>query len=297
MNCQQANQIDMVDYLATLGFKPDNVRGNDYWYRSPLRVERNASFKVNAIRNIWYDHGDGVGGTVADFAMRFYKCNLQQALVKISSDFSLVNSVSYRNPENPIPDNPKSLSIIEVLPVQNQALLEYLQFRRIDEQVARRFCKEIIYENNGHKFRALGFKNNAGGYELRSENFKGSSSPKYVSWFNNFSNSISVFEGFIDFLTWQSMNKFSDASRPNFLVLNSLSFFTRSLLLQEKHERIHLYLDNDNAGRKCVQEIQKRSPDKVLDESRQYKDFKDLNDWFIEKQLQTYVKQTKQKRL
>lgn len=297
MNCQQANQIDMVEYLATLGFTPDKIRGNDYWYRSPLRVEHNASFKVNTIRNIWYDHGEGVGGTVADFAMRFYNCDLQKALVKISSDFSLVDSVSHHKPENPNPEDPKSLAIIEVLPVQNRALLEYLQFRRIDEQIARRFCKEIVYENNGNKFRALGFKNNAGGYELRSENFKGSSSPKYVSWFNNRSNSISVFEGFFDFLTWQSMNKFSDASRPNFLVLNSLSFFTRSLLLQEKHERIHLYLDNDNAGRKCVEEIQKRSPGKVLDERCQYKDFKDLNDWFIEKQLQTYVKQTKQQRL
>lgn len=287
----------MVDYLATLGFKPDKVRGNDYWYRSPLRAERNASFKVNNVRNIWYDHGEGVGGTLADFAMRFYNCDLQQVLVKISSNISLVDSVPSRKPEYPIPDDPKSLAIVEVLPVQNWALLEYLQFRRIDEQIARRFCKEIVYENNGNKFRALGFKNNAGGYELRSENFKGSSSPKYVSWFNNRSNSISVFEGFFDFLTWQSMNKFSDASRPNFLILNSLSFFTRSLLLQEKHDRIHLYLDNDNSGRKCVQEIQKRSPDKVLDESRQYKDFKDLNDWFIEKQLQTYVKQTKQQRL
>lgn len=287
----------MVDYLATLGFKPDKVRGNDYWYRSPLRAERNASFKVNNVRNIWYDHGEGVGGTLADFAMRFYNCDLQQVLVKISSNISLVDSVPSRKPEYPIPDDPKSLAIVEVLPVQNRALLEYLQFRRIDEQIARRFCKEIVYENNGNKFRALGFKNNAGGYELRSENFKGSSSPKYVSWFNNRSNSISVFEGFFDFLTWQSMNKFSDASRPNFLILNSLSFFTRSLLLQEKHDRIHLYLDNDNSGRKCVQEIQKRSPDKVLDESRQYKDFKDLNDWFIEKQLQTYVKQTKQQRL
>jgi DNA primase len=297
MNCQQANQIDLVEYLATLGFKAEKIRGNDYWYRSPLRAERNASFKVNTIRNIWYDHGEGVGGTVADFVMRFYTCDLQQALVKIGSSFSFIDSSPYRKPENAIPEDFKSLAIIEVLPIQNRTLLEYLQFRRIDEQVARKFCKEIVYENNGNKFRALGFKNNAGGYELRSETFKGSSSPKYVSWFNNRANSISVFEGFFDFLTWQSMNKFSNASRPNFLVLNSLSFFTRSLLLQEKHERIHLYLDNDNAGRKCVQEIQKRSPDKVLDESRQYKDFKDLNDWFIEKQLQRYVKQAKQQRL
>jgi hypothetical protein len=85
--------------------------------------------------------------------------------------------------------------------------------------------------------------------------------------------------------------------QTNFLILNSLSFFTRSLLLQEKHERIHLYLDNDNAGRKCVQEIIKRNPGKVFDESREYKDFKDLNDWFIEKRLDVHVKQSNRLRL
>ena len=31
------------------------------------------------------------------------------------------------------------------------------------------------------KHTAIGFKNNTGGYELRSENFKGSSSPKDVT--------------------------------------------------------------------------------------------------------------------
>ena len=287
----------MVTFLASIGFSPDKIRGNDHWYRSPLRVERNASFKVNAIRNIWYDHGEGVGGTLADFAMRFYNCDLQQALAKISGELSSIKMNDFQDPKTLSPEIEKGLAIIDVSPIRHVSLLEYLQFRHIEPQVARKFCNEVIYENDGKKFRALGFKNNAGGFELRSQHFKGSSSPKYVSWFNNRANNISVFEGFFDFLTWQSMNKLADHSSTNFLVLNSLSFFTRSLLLQEKYERIHLYLDNDNAGRKCVQEIQKRNPEKVMDESRNYKDFKDLNDWFIEKQLQRYVKQVKQQRL
>lgn len=46
-------------------------------------------------------------------------------------------------------------------------------------------------------YRAVGFKNNAGGYELRNEYFKGSSAPKYVSYIDNKANNISVFEGFL----------------------------------------------------------------------------------------------------
>ena len=46
MNCDQANEIDLVDYLNPLEFQPEKIRGNDYWYLSPLRNERTASFKI-----------------------------------------------------------------------------------------------------------------------------------------------------------------------------------------------------------------------------------------------------------
>lgn len=297
MNCQQVNQIDLVDILASIGYTPDKIRAGDYWFKSPFRSEKNASFKVNRVRNIWYDHGEGVGGSVADFAMRYYKCDLSTALEQISSGHTTALNSDFVPPVNSDSNKANKLVVIDAIsPIQYQPLLDYLKFRKVDPGVASRFCREIVYENDSNKFRAIGFKNNAGGFELRSQHFKGSSSPKYVSWFNNRTNTITVFEGFFDFLTWQTMNKSRAQVQTNFLILNSLSFFTRSLLLQEKHERIHLYLDNDDAGRKCAQEIVKRNPGKVIDESRQYKDFKDLNDWFIEKSINV-VKQSNRLRL
>ena len=76
------------------------------------------------------------------------------------------------------------------------------------------------------------------------------------------------------------MHRNQQECRPNFLVLNSLSFFERSLLLMEKHERVSLYLDQDEAGRKCTALAQKRSL-KFRDESQLYKGYKDLNDWMM----------------
>jgi hypothetical protein len=63
-------------------------------------------------------------------------------------------------------------------------------------------------------------------------------------------------------------------------VLNSLAFFERSFLLMEKHEKIHQYLDHDEAGRKYNHLAQKRSP-KFHDESKLYKGYKDLNEWVM----------------
>jgi len=119
-----------------------------------------------------------------------------------------------------------------------------------------------------------------GGYELRNEYFKGSSSPKYVTYLNNKANNITVFEGFFDFMSFESMHQNQQQQLTNFLVLNSLSFFERSLLLMEKHASIHLYLDHDNAGRKCNELALKRSV-KYVDESKLYQQYKDINEWMM----------------
>jgi hypothetical protein len=294
MNCQQANQIDMVEYLATLGFKPEKVHQNDYWYLSPNHTERTASFKVNRSKNIWFDHGTGEGGNLVDFAMRFFNCGLAEALNKIDSGGIRNSPPIFQRPVSSLIDTANSIQIIRIdQSITDMFLLRYLNRRQIDKSIAAKFCKQVLYENAGKRFTAIGFKNNCGGYELRSGNFKGSSAPKYVTWFNNLADNITVFEGFFDFLTWRSMLTPQLVNPTNILVLNSLSFFTRSLLLQEKYQRIHLYLDNDNAGRKCIQEIQKRNPGKVVDESRTYKDFKDLNDWHVSNNKSQHINQSR----
>ena len=55
MSCQQARQIDLVEYLSQLGYNPQKVKGPDHWYLSPFRKERTPSFKVNRRLNVWYD--------------------------------------------------------------------------------------------------------------------------------------------------------------------------------------------------------------------------------------------------
>ncbi len=51
LNCEVANQIDLVNYLSSMGHEPVKIKGNDHWYLSPLREEKEASFKVNKNKN------------------------------------------------------------------------------------------------------------------------------------------------------------------------------------------------------------------------------------------------------
>ena len=291
MNCVEANQIDLVNYLHYAGYRPKKISGNDYWYYSPLRDENKPSFKVNKNKNVWYDHGLGKGGKLVDFVMEFHHTSMSEALQKI---VSFHGQKSFKNhPENPLfhqqeygvfNNKEAGETAIKIIAakrtIQDLALCRYLVQRGIEKSVANRYCHEVHFTNTNKEkiYRAIGFKNNAGGYELRNEFFKGSSSPKWVTYIDNKSDRLTVFEGFFDFLSYQSMHQNQQQVLSGFLILNSLSFFERSLLLMEKCDSIHLYLDNDNAGRKCSKIAQKRSP-KFKNESKLYRGYKDLNDW------------------
>ena len=89
--------------------------------------------------------------------------------------------------------------------------------------------KEVRFALAGKTCYALGFKNDSGGYELRNKNFKGSGSPKDIRFIENGSNTLAVFEGFFDFLSYRSLYYKQQGHLGNFLVLNSASFFEKSL--------------------------------------------------------------------
>lgn len=72
MNIQEAKSIRLVDFLAGLGYEPVIQRGNSVWYRSPFRTEKEASFKVDIHKELWYDFGLGKGGDIITLAKELY---------------------------------------------------------------------------------------------------------------------------------------------------------------------------------------------------------------------------------
>ena len=50
-----------LDYLQSLGYTPVKQQGRNLWYKSPLREETEASFKVNTELEKCYDFGIGKG--------------------------------------------------------------------------------------------------------------------------------------------------------------------------------------------------------------------------------------------
>lgn len=241
MNCAEANLKDIVDYLQSLGYQPNKISNNDYWYLSPFREEKTASFKVDKRKNVWYDHGIGRGGRLVDFGTLYFNCSVAELLNRLSQ-FQNVPLPSFHQQNSP--DNFRKLSIVkagekkeqrddakiivlETRPLTEKPLLEYLQKRNIPIKIAERFCREVDFLLYGKKQTVIGFQNNAGGYELRGPHFIGSSSPKDTSFLDNEKENLSVFEGFFNYLSYQTIHQQQKIQLTNFLVLNSLSFFQK----------------------------------------------------------------------
>lgn len=291
LNCKIANQIDLVNYLKILGHEPSKIKNHDYWYLSPLRNEKTPSFKVNQKLNVWYDHGLGKGGNIIDFGIEYFRCTVSEFLQLlnrsgISSNLTLSFKKDYEqqfaNHEaaNCKRDNHHDKIVIaDVRELTDGLLTDYLASRSISQDIAMQHCREVEFCLNNRKHNAVGFANNSGGFELRNEHFKGSSSPKDVTFIDSDSKSLTVFEGFFDFLSYKMLNQNKNSIETSFLILNSLSFFNKSLKIMEKHEKINLYLDRDPAGIKLTAEALHRDASRYIDQSFLYQDRKDLNEW------------------
>ena len=115
---------------------------------------------------------------------------------------------------------------------------------------------------------------------MRNPYFKGSSSPKDITILNNGAKEATVFEGFIDFLSFMAIHKNQSQNRSDFVILNSVAFFEKARPFLETHNSIRLYLDQDTAGQNCSKYALSLNS-KYKDESSLYQHHNDINDWFV----------------
>ena len=275
MNCKQAKQIPITHYLNTIGLKPETLKNGSAWYNSPFRQESKPSFKVDRDNNIWYDFGTGTGGNVLDLVMSLNKTGIPGALLILQKPELSKPDLSFSEQQS---FNPANIKIKHLQPLQNRALIEYLNSRKITPAKAANYVQEAYYQVNEKQYFALAFKNDRGGFELRNKYFKGSSSPKAVTTISGHKQAVNIFEGFIDFL---SALEHYHTTKPTgtCIVLNSVSNLELIINTLEQYQNINLYLDNDPAGNQAAETIKTRFK-KVKDYSKIiYPDHNDFNEF------------------
>ena len=280
-------RYSIVEYLERKGIKPVRRTPAYALYRSPLRAETHPSFKVDTKKNLWIDYAEGRGGSIIDLCMRLENCTLSEAIRCLGQ--TAPDDTAYSSRKDFAPNNSQPvmaangarrlISISDTLP---QHLQEYLtKVRCIDLERAMPFLKCISYEVRGRRYQAIGFANLSGGYELRDDKtFKGTIAPKDITpIFTDRAEPVCIFEGFMDFLSFLSMK---EEITNHCLVMNSVSNVARTIrYLNDRHlTHIRAFLDNDEAGRRAVQDFIKAGFH-VEDMNIHYKDFKDLNEYHV----------------
>lgn len=281
----------IVEYLERRGIRPVHKTPTYAMYRSPLREETRPSFKVDREKNLWIDYAEGRGGSIIDLCMRLEGCTLSEAICRLGQNALEHTAYSSNSPKREISISPNQredvtasgtrrlIGISDTLPPHLQ---EYLKKERcIDLEKATPFLKCISYEVRGRRYEAIGFANSSGGYELRDNNtFKGTIAPKDITpIFEDKAQPVCLFEGFMDFLSFLSMK---EEVTNQCLVMNSVSNVAKSIhYLNERNiTSVRAFLDNDDAGRKAVQEFV-NTGFKVEDMAVYYRDFKDLNEYHV----------------
>lgn len=294
MNAAQANAISLPEILNKLGYPPQKERGHDAWYVSPFRAEKPPSFHVNVADNVWYDFGAERGGDVVDFACAWLESrHLGHSMpegLRFLEDMG-ASSLPQRVARVKAEDDTPTLHITDVLPsIQNPALLRYIANDRViplDLALKYLVQVEVRNRNTGKTFSVVGMRNADKGYELRNRFFKGCIGHKDVTVFRGTqypAPDVHVFEGFMDMLSAladQEIGSFPG----DMIVLHSLSCLSKALPYIENYEsyqRLYSWLDNDRAGEKATQALQRIAErQRHLDfcpMNRDYRPYKDVNE-------------------
>jgi hypothetical protein len=280
--------ISIADFLRRQSV-PSKRAGSSLFFSAPYRNDPNPSLKVDERTNRWYDFGTGKSGDIIDLVKEINHTDFSGAAMLLHAQSGL--SMVTPTPSAPQP-SALTIAVLNVVPIYHKGLTDYLRERNVDIDVAKQRCKQVHYRVNDRTYFAIGFKNDSGGYELRSRYFKGCTK-KDITVINpriseaGDGSQCLVFEGFMDYLSYLTMNKHNVprgwVENPNdsIVVLNSIANVAKAKPYIEKQPAVTTLLDNDAAGQRAAQEISRmvKPGVPVRNASLCYSPCKDLNEY------------------
>ncbi len=284
---QTAKNYPIVALLQANGFEPKRQSPKGFWYLSPLRTEKTASFLVDR-KNTFFDFGAGIGGDVIRLVCELYKVSFVEAvkmLLDKSNFFSVSPKPTYETKPEPKTEPKTTTKIESIKPLQSRYFTTYIEKRKISLEIAKEHLQEVYYKHRPEQSKCyfgIGMKNVLEGYEIKNIQTNkyyclGQKAPTIIDkgqekfW--------SVFEGMFDFLA--CLTYYRKPIQTNVMILHSANLARRGLeLLQSKGaSKVFLFLDNDPAGNKAT-EIFTTHFDKACKDCRNiYSLHKDFNDF------------------
>ena len=265
-----------LDYLG----KPVKKTAHGFLFRAPWRADTHPSLSVTENGKGWHDLATGTHGSVIDLVMHCLNTtDIRRACEEIMRHDS--GSFSFSKPASD--DEKKKIECgftrFDVVKLQSRGLFAYLYQRKVNIDISKQFLQEAHYSfKEGDRYLyALAYPNDLGGYELRSNFYKGGTSPKSITThFTKGNAPVIVFEGFIDMLSFATL---CGGVKHNYVVLNSTAMVTAGIeVLKTLHNQVYLALDNDKSGDDATAQILNAVPT-AIDIRGRFAPCKDVNDY------------------
>ena len=304
MSIEEAKAIDLVAFLARMGFEPEEgrSRAHDKWYLSPFRTEKTPSFHINTRLNAWKDFGEsGKGGDIINFVQLYYERTGRGALNTAEALAEIERLTGARVPlrkkavptwgGKPEPIKAPRLMLLSFGPLRDPALCRYLEHRKLPEVTVRPFLQEVHYYDtqSARSLCGLGWRNLQQHWEVRSPGRKtclGTKDISVIRFKKNPYAPTAIFEGMMDFLSLLVLEP--EEALHTALILNSNAMTARAIeWLREKHDPARPllgYFDNDRAGIQAALDMREAFPELAL-KNPDYIQYRDLNDALRRKKM------------
>lgn len=286
MNCKTANEnINIREILESFSLFPSKENLKSAFYFAFDRKERTPSVIVNFGKNTAFDFGTGKQYDNVSLVQTIKKCSVSEALEHLKQfEFSsFENNQNKKNEQNSDKKSKPNHEILEIKNVEHSSLLSYLQTRNLESQKSE--LKEIHYSLNDKKYFGLAFQNDSGGYEIRNPLIKICLGKKDISRVKNGSETLRIFEGFTDYLSFKILEKSIEKEPSDYLILNSVSMLFKAKTELENYPKIELYFDNDEVGNLATEQLISLH-ENISDERILFKNHKDLNEFLVRNEIE-----------
>ncbi len=293
---EKAREMDLLTYF--MFFEPEElikISNNNY------TIREHRSLKISNGKWMWWSHGFG-GRSALDFLIKVRDVPFREAVTII------IEPKEYKAPVFYVPKATKTDKRLQ-LPERNltdNRVISYLRSRGIDTELIKACINNgMLYEDIFHNCVFVGFDENGKPRYASTRATNGKSDDKreasgsdkrYSFRIMHPSDTLHVFEGAIDLLSYMTLTKMIDgnwtreamvslggvaASKCNNDTLKVPIALQSAMENMNDLKRIVLHLDRDDAGRSATKEIINALQDRfeVLDQPPKYG--KDMNDYLI----------------
>lgn len=312
MNIAEAKKIHIRDFLERMGYQPEKVDESkgEYWYLSPFRNEKTASFHVwtatkgkVAGQVFFKDHGSGETGDIVELARRLSNNQTVSEALKLIRErcgailaTPLLDRPKQSNPEpdkcQDAPSQKPHYTILKQKPLKNPFLCTYVEGRQIPRRLWAYLAETYYTDKHNRRFFAVSWTNESGATEisapLQGKSFKTIIGEKDLTIHRDplkrQSGLALVFESQWDFLSYLTLTNQSQADGCAF-VLNSGNLARKAANIIKGMEGVRtvVFYDHwDDAGQNSFDAFCQEMHDtsiQVLSAKYRYEGFKDLNDW------------------